>query len=180
MNTKTLKKWMAMTGLTISMLMFTACQAGVEDEAAKPGTVEDAESLDRANNEETPDSANMTQDSQPKSGTFYDGADLEGSVVKFTDESCFISPSKAEKAGEGEILEAAAPGSEDLSQLVEIIYDENCQFQIINLDMAKQTEVSREDTVKEEIKKGTEILVFGSSQDDGHWTAEKVAIMRWQ
>lgn len=175
MNTKTLKKWMALTGLTISMLMFTACQAGTEsgaakpggteNGAAKPGIVEDAEGLGRAGN---------------GGGGFYDGADLEGSVVKFTDNSCFISPSKVEKVGEGETLETAAPGSEDLSQLVEITYGENCQFQIITLDMAKQTEASREDTAKEEIKKGTEILVFGSSQDANHWTAEKVAIMRWQ
>lgn len=177
MRTKILKKWLALTGITISMIMLAACQTGTEDRAVKQGTVEDAEDLKHADNEEGPEGTNNEEASD---GTFYDGADLEGSVVKFTEESCFISPSKVEKTGEGETLEAAAPGSEDLSQLVEIRYSENCQFQIITLDMAKQTEVSRENTDKEEIKKGTDILVFGSCQDTVHWTAEKVAIMRWQ
>lgn len=193
---KNLKKWLSLTGITISMLMLSACQP----EAGKLDTVKNEDVSDGADSADVPDknhvdsadvpdktggedvtgSAKLPQDSQQEGGVLYDGADLEGSVVKFTEESCFISPSKTEKAGEGEILESAAPGSEDLSQLVEITYGDNCQFQIITLDREAQKEVSREDTVREEIKKGTDILVFGSSQDAEHWTAERVAIMRWQ
>lgn len=194
MKTKNWKKQMTLTGLLISMVMLAACQpeaakgtgvpgaadyetvpdsigkGGLPDSAGKGGLPESA------GKEEVPGSADAPQGS----GTFYDGADLEGSVVRFTDTGCFISPAKSECIGEGEILEEAASGSEDLSQLVEIMYGDKCQFQIITLDAAAQKEVSREEAAKEDIKKATEILVFGSSREEGCWTAEKVAIMRWQ
>ena len=194
MKTKNWKKQMTLTGLVISMVMLAACQpeaakgtgvpgaadyetvpdsigkGGLPDSAGKGGLPESA------GKEEVPGSADAPQGS----GTFYDGADLEGSVVRFTDTGCSISPVKSECIGEGEILEEAAPGSEDLSQLVEIMYGDKCQFQIITLDAAAQKEVSREEAAKEDIKKATEILVFGSSREEGCWTAEKVAIMRWQ
>ncbi len=203
MKTKNWKKQMTLTGLVISMVMLAACQpeaakgtrvpgaadyetvpdstgkGGLPDSAGKEGLPDSAGKgglPDGAGKEEVPGSADAPQGS----GTFYDGADLEGSVVRFTDTGCSISPVKSECIGEGEILEEAAPGSEDLSQLVEIMYGDKCQFQIITLDAAAQKEVSREEAAKEDIKKATEILVFGSSREEGCWTAEKVAIMRWQ
>jgi len=46
--------------------------------------------------------------------------------------------------------------------------------------MGSQTEISREDTDKNSIKKETDVNIFGTSQDDKQWIADKVVIIRWQ
>ena len=56
----------------------------------------------------------------------------------------------------------------------------NEPFEIITMEMASLTEISREGTDKESIKKQTSVLIFGSSQDTYHWTADKVMIVRWK
>ena len=64
--------------------------------------------------------------------------------------------------------------------LVTITYASDVTFEILTMDMASLTEISREGTDKESIKKQTSVLIFGSSQDTYHWTADKVMIVRWK
>ena len=74
----------------------------------------------------------------------------------------------------------AAPGSESDETNIQITYTDNTVFQIVNLSMGSQSEVSREDTGKESVKKQSSVCVFGSCQDTYHWTADKILILRWQ
>lgn len=114
-------------------------------------------------------------------GEFYDGADLAGSVVEFSDEGFSLSPATTEHAEGGrEIMTQAAPGSENEEDNVQITYTDQTVFQIVNLSMSSQSEVSREDTDRESVKKQSSVCVFGSCQDTRHWTADKILILRWQ
>lgn len=114
-------------------------------------------------------------------GKFYDGSDLAGSVVEFSDEGFSLSPATAEHAeGGGEIMTQAAPGSENEEDNVQITYTDQTVFRIVNLSMDSQSEISREDTDKESVKKQSSVCIFGSCQDTCHWTADKILILRWQ
>ena len=114
-------------------------------------------------------------------GAFLYGANLYGSVVKFSDEGFSLSPATTEKVeGGGEVMAQAASGSESDENNIQITYTDNTVFQIVNLSRSLQSEISREDTDKESVKKQSSVCVFGSCQDTYHWTADKILILRWQ
>lgn len=114
-------------------------------------------------------------------GEFFDGANLHGSVVEFSDDGFSLSPTTTKKVeGGGEVMEQAAPGSESDENNIQITYSNNMVFQIVNLSRSSQSEISREDTDKESVKKQSSVCVFGSCQDSHHWTADKILILRWQ
>ena len=111
---------------------------------------------------------------------FFQEADLQGSVVEFSDSGFEMSIAVTTKEGNGEVMVEAAPGAEKEEDLVTITYASDVTFEILTMDMASLTEISREGTDKESIKKQTSVLIFGSSQDTYHWTADKVMIVRWK
>lgn len=114
-------------------------------------------------------------------GLFYDGANLEGIVVEFSETGFSMLPATAEKVeGGGKVLAQAIPGSESDENNVQITYTDNTVFQIINFSTSSQSEVSREDTDKESVKKQSRVCVFGSCQDTYHWTADTILIFRFQ
>ena len=114
-------------------------------------------------------------------GAFYDGANLSGRVVDFSDAGCTITPRtliiNEDGSMEGGI---AAPGYESEETNIHITYADDVIFQVIYFSMGSQTEISREDTDKNSIKKETDVNIFGTSQDDKQWIADKVVIIRWQ
>ncbi len=113
-------------------------------------------------------------------GEFYDGANLQGSVVEFSDEGFSLSAATTEKVeGGGEILSEKIPGLEDDENNVQITYTDDTVFQIVTIK-SSGSELSREDTDKESVKKQSSVAVFGSCQDNYHWTADKILIFRYQ
>ena len=114
-------------------------------------------------------------------GVFYDGANLSGRVVDFSDAGFTITPRtliiNEDGSMEGGI---AAPGYESEETNIHITYADDVIFQVIYFSMGSQTEISREDTDKNSIKKETDVNIFGTSQDDKQWIADKVVIIRWQ
>lgn len=122
----------------------------------------------------------ITEDSKEE-GVFYDGANLSGRVVDFTDTGFTITPRTLivyeDGSSEGGI---AAPGYESEETNIHITYAEDVVFQVIYFSMGSQTEISREDADKNSIKKETDVNIFGTCQDEKHWIADKVVITRWQ
>ncbi len=114
-------------------------------------------------------------------GEFYDGADLSGRVVEFTDTGFTITPRtlfiNEDGSMEGGI---AAPGYESEETNIHITYAEDAVLQVIYFSMGSQTEISREDADKNSVKKETDVNIFGTCQDEKHWIADKVVIIRWQ
>jgi len=127
------------------------------------------------------ESNNEVKEDNNGKGTFYDGANLSGRVVDFSDEGCTITPRtliiNEDGSMEGGI---AAPGYESEETNIHITYAEDVVFQIIYFSMGSQSEISREDTDKNSIKKETDVNIFGTCQDEKHWVADKVVITRWQ
>lgn len=121
-----------------------------------------------------------SEDSDKSDLNFFQEADLQGSVVEFSDSGFEMSVAVTTKEGDGEVMVEAAPGAEKEEDLVTVTYASDVTFEIITMDMASLTEISREGTDKESIKKQTSVLIFGSSQDTYHWTADKVMIVRWK
>ena len=121
-----------------------------------------------------------SEDSDKSDLNFFQEADLQGSVVEFSDSGFEMSIAVTTKEGNGEVMVEAAPGAEKEEDLVTITYASDVTFEILTMDMASLTEISREGTDKESIKKQTSVLIFGSSQDTYHWTADKVMIVRWK
>lgn len=121
-----------------------------------------------------------SEDSDKSDSNFFQEADLQGSVVEFSDSGFEMSVAVTTKEGDGEVMVEAAPGAEKEEDLVTVTYASDVTFEIITMDMASLTEISREGTDKESIKKQTSVLIFGSSQDTYHWTADKVMIVRWK
>ena len=111
-------------------------------------------------------------------GEFLEGARLQGTVVEFSETGFTLSPATTE--ADGKVLAEAAPGSESDENNVQITYTDNTVFQIINYSKDSLSELSREDTDKESVKKQSSVAVFGSCQDAYHWTADKILIIRFQ
>lgn len=114
-------------------------------------------------------------------GDFYDGANLQGSVMEFSETGFSLSPAKTEvDVDGGQVLAQEAPGSESDQNIIQITYTDNTVFQIVTISASSQSETSREDTGKESVKKQSSVAVFGSCQDYYHWTADKILIFKYQ
>lgn len=150
-------------------------QNNVVDEArANNNTADDGA---QANNNAADDGASGSRGD----GEFYDGANLQGSVVEFSETGFSLSPATTEIDAEGgRVLAAEEPGAESDDGNIQITYTDNTVFQIVTISISSQSELSREDTDKESVKKQSEVCVFGSCQDTYHWTADKILILRWQ
>ena len=111
-------------------------------------------------------------------GEFLEGAQLQGTVVEFSETGFTLSPASTE--ADGKVLAEVALGSESDENNVQITYTDNTVFQIINYSKDSLSELSREDTDKESVKKQSSVAVFGSCQDTYHWTADKILIIRYQ
>lgn len=144
------------------------------DDGAQANRENDAPPEQGADNNAADDGASGSRGD----GEFFDGANLLGTVKEFSETGFTLSPASTE--ADGKALVEAAPGSESDENNVQITYTDNTVFQIVNLSINLQSEVSREDTDKESVKKQSSVCVFGSCQDTYHWTADKILILRWQ
>ena len=166
----------------LSLLSLTGCGGAGNDQSQIP--VEEINlNPDKGTDNKTTDAKGTDGEVADIKGTgeFFDGANLQGSVVEFSDEGFSLSPAATEtEEGGGQVMAQAAPGAESDDNNVQISYTDNTVFQIVNLSSSSQEEISREDTDKESIKKQSSVCVFGSCQDTYHWTADKILILRWQ
>ncbi len=170
------KKLVGLAGMSIMILL--CCTACSQDQPKNPkGEVQQNGNAWEEDNRQ--ENGNVEQEEQSDSG-FYAGADLQGSVVEFSDSGFKMSVAKNIKVDGGELMVQAAPGAENEEDLVTITYASDVTFEIITMDSTSLTEISREDTDKQSVKKQSDVLVFGSCQDTYNWIADKVIIMRWK
>lgn len=152
-----------------------------EPETNKPETNEPQASQPQDNMNDGSGTEIKKTDNLQNSTNLFSNANLQGSVVEFSDTGISISMATIETADDGgEVMAEAAPGMENEEELVHVTYADNVIVQILVMDSSSQTQVSLNDTEKSSIKKQTSVLIFGSCQDTYHWTADKVVIVRWQ
>ena len=165
----------------LSVLYLTGCSGDVVDNSKIP-----VEEINQNSNAVDEPLTNKENDEHLENGENSDGVDDNAAdnilgTGSFSDEGFSLSPATTEtEAGGGQIMAQAAPGSESDESNVQITYTDNTVFQIVNLSKNSQSEISREDTDKESVKKQSSVCVFGSCQDTYHWTADKILILRWQ
>lgn len=106
-------------------------------------------------------------------------ATLEGGVVDFTNKGCTVSPSKTEDADGGEIAYQAAPGMDNNEDNIKITYQEGCVFQlaVINPTTGK---LKISNISKDDIKKQSQIIIYGDYQNASQISASKIVITRYE
>lgn len=111
---------------------------------------------------------------------YFEGADLNGRVLEFSDTGFKMTPIYTEVFADGSRNSwEAAPGKEKEEDNIYVTYTEDTVFEVVYFNMSRQEVSSREDADKSSIKKQTVVYVFGSSEEGKNWTADKVLIQRW-
>lgn len=128
-------------------------------------------------NNETGNSVNVEGNTE---SVYFEGADLNGRVLEFSDTGFTITPIYREVFADGTSNSwEAAPGKEKEENNIYVTYTEDTVFEVVYFNRSLQDVSSREDADKSSIKKQTVVYVFGSSEDGKNWTADKVLIQRW-
>lgn len=128
-------------------------------------------------NNEAVNSANVEGNTE---SVYFEGADLNGRVLEFSDTGFTITPIYREVFADGTSNSwEAAPGKEKEENNIYVTYTEDTVFEVVYFNMGLQDVSSREDADKNSIKKQTVVYVFGSSEDGKNWTADKVLVQRW-
>lgn len=149
---------------------------------SEPGSP-DSQSAELKNDDETRDSNEIKDSGEVESNTesvYFEGADLNGRVLEFSDTGFTITPIYREVFEDGTSNSwEAAPGKENEEDNINVTYTEDTVFEIVYFNKSLQDVSSREGADKSSIKKQTIVYVFGSSEDGKNWTADKVLIQRW-
>ena len=172
------KKVLELAGFSMAIILgCTACADGKSDKMdadVNQSVIVEKETEDTQENQYVNSAAPDKSDLN-----FFKEADLQGSVVEFSDSGFKLSAAEISKENGGDVMVQAAPGTEKDEDLISISYASDVTFEIIIMDKASLVEISREAANKESIKKQKSVLIFGSCQDTYHWTADKVIILRW-
>lgn len=119
---------------------------------------------------------NQTSGGKNQAEELLNTAALNGSVIEFTDSGCTISPVTTEDGGQSAVI--AAAGYEDEADSVNVQYQDDCVFQIAEVDVASGSADIREASAAD-IKKQTNLVLFGDYTDTNSLTASKVIIWRY-
>ena len=118
-------------------------------------------------------------DTSNEAQALLDSAALVGSVTDFQEGSFQVMADQTKDNGQTAV--GAAPGMESESGMesTTVSYGEDCVFQIANIDTSTQA-VDLEDAASSDVKKSTEVAVYGETQENGEIHAAKVLITRFQ
>lgn len=136
---------------------------------------------DAGSNSETEGSdTNGANGQEKEASVYYDGADLNGRVLEFSDTGFTMTPihTVVYEDGSRDTWEAA-PGKENEEDNIHVTYTDDTVFEIVYFNSSLKQETSRQDADKDSVKKQTVVYVFGSSQDEKNWIADKILIQRW-
>lgn len=106
-----------------------------------------------------------------------ESAVLNGSISGFQTGKFQVVPTQISE--DGQTAADAAPGAEGDTESVGVYYEEDCLFQIANINSATG-EVELQDASAGDIKKSAGVAVFGEWQGSGEIHATKVFITRYQ
>ena len=106
-----------------------------------------------------------------------DGADLIGTVTEFSGDGCRLIPTHQEEAEGGGLAWSAAEGYEEEAEKITVSYGKDCSFQIAEVNILT-AEASYKAASIEDVKKQTDLVLYGTYEEDGSLTAERVYIYR--
>lgn len=106
-----------------------------------------------------------------------DSAAMQGSVTDFTNSGCTVS--QVISADGGQSAKIAAPGSENADTTVTVQYQENCIFQLAFINSTTGKAELRNAAISD-IKKQTNLIIYGDFENTHTITAAKVIIARYE
>lgn len=101
-------------------------------------------------------------------------ADAVATVVDFSESGCTVI--KGTQSEDEQKIAAAGETPDDGSKL-SVIYSDSVSFQLATA-AAGDTDGNLQDTEKSEVKKQSNVYLYGTYQDDGTFLADKVVIYR--
>lgn len=104
-------------------------------------------------------------------------ANLNGSVSDFQTGSFQVVQTLISE--DGQEAAGAAPGAEGDMESINVYYEEDCVFQIANINSATG-EAKLEAASAEDVKKSTNVSIYGEWQENGELHAAKVILTRYQ
>lgn len=107
----------------------------------------------------------------------YEGSVLSGMVMDYTDGEFSVLAIQEETADDGgAIAIMPAPGSEGEDNTTKVTYDADCEFQIVRIDASHEKAPEYQDASAGDVKKLTEVIVFGEKLPSGEVQEDKVLI----
>ena len=98
--------------------------------------------------------------------------------MEFTDNGCSVSQAK-EIEGGGAGIKSEAAGLENKDNAVSVTYNPDCEFVVATLN--KQSGVTNVTTGSiSDVKKQSEVYLYGEFADTNHFNATKVVVARWE
>jgi hypothetical protein len=129
---------------------------------------------------EKPDTSNPIVNSntnEENTNGSSESANLRGSVLEFTDNGCLVNQAKDIEGGAG--IKIEAPGMENKDNAVSVTYNPDCEFVIATVNA--QSGVTNVTTGSiSDVKKQSEVYLYGEFADTLHFNATKVVIARWE
>mgnify|MGYP000002008158 FL=1 len=120
---------------------------------------------------------NANGSSENKENDILESANLIGSVLEFTDNGCSVSQAKEIEGGAG--IKSEAPGLENKDNAVSVTYNPDCEFVIATVNA--QSGVTNVTTGSiSDVKKQSEVYLYGEFADTLHFNATKVVIAHWE
>lgn len=153
-------------GLCICALTGCGASPDVKPDTSKPA-------VNSNTNEE-----NIKCSSESGTNDLLDSAKMSGSVLEFTDSGCSVNQAKDIDGGAG--LKMEAEGMENKDNAVTVTYNPDCEFVIATVS-AQSGGVTNVTTGSiSDVKKQSNIYLYGEFSDTLHFNATKVVILRWE
>lgn len=106
----------------------------------------------------------------------YEAANLNGKVTDFTDSGFFAN----QVVDDGDTAQIAVGGENAQDAVVTVQYTENTVFQRAAVSTVTESVSSLTDADKAEIKKESQVLVYGTYENSGVLKADKVIRLVWE
>ncbi|EME3531963.1 MULTISPECIES: chitinase [Enterococcus] len=152
-------------GLCICAL--TGCGASPNEKPDTPNPI-----VNSNTNEE-----NTNGSSENKGNDILESANLTGRVLEFTDNGCLLNQAKEIEGGAG--IKSEAPGMENKDNAVSVTYNPDCEFVIATV--SAQSGVTNVTTGSiSDVKKQSEVHLYGEFIGTNQFNATKVVIARWE
>ena len=131
-----------------------------------------------ASPDEKPDTSNPIVNSNTnEENDILESANLIGSVLEFTDNGCSVSQAKEIEGGAG--IKSEAPGLENKDNAVSVTYNPDCEFVIATVSAHSGVTNVTTGSISD-VKKQSNVYLYGEFADTNHFNATKVVIACWE
>lgn len=163
-----MKKITKLVAVGLCVCALTGC-------GSKPDTAPDISQPIINSNEDIEDT---NSSSENETNDLLDSANMQGSVLEFTDSGCSVSQTKEIEGGNGIVAEAE--GQENADNAVSVKYKTDCEFVIATLSTQSGTITNVASGSINDVKKNSTIYIYGEFVDTYNFNAEKIVIARWE